>query len=99
MIDLTPIATGIVLLIFALITAYLIPSLKVRFDADKLEQIQKWVRITVQAAEMIFTESGLGAAKKEYVLDFLEDKGFKIDLEELNNLIESEVLKLQNTEK
>ena len=99
MIDLTPIVTSVVVLIFALISAYLIPSLKVKFTSDKLDQIQTWVRIAVQAAEMIFHESGLGAAKKEYVIDFLEAKGFKLDLDELNALIESEVLKLQNTEK
>lgn len=52
------------------------------------------------AAEQIFTGTGLGAQKKEWVIQFLKDKGVKIDLDaigtELNALIESAVYEMNN---
>lgn len=91
MIDLTLIIKAIILLLIALITRYLVPYLKAKYSAETLEEVTKWVRIAVEAAEMIYNESGMGEAKKQYVLDFLESKGFTLDAAEINNLIESEV--------
>ena len=44
---------------------------------------------------MIFKESKMGEQKKEYVLEFLKTKGYKVDTEAINNLIESAVLDLK----
>lgn len=43
---------------------------------------------------MIYTESGMGAQKKAYVLEYLRTKGFTLDIDTLDNLIESAVLDL-----
>ena len=54
------------------------------------------VRLTVavEAAEQLYTGSGRGAEKKAYVVEFLNSKGFKIDAETLDKLIEAAVFNL-----
>lgn len=47
---------------------------------------------------MIFTESGMGKQKKAYVLEYLNKKGFTVDYDTIDNLIENAVLEL-NAEK
>lgn len=95
MIDLTPIANSIIALIAALISAFLIPYIKSRISAEKLTEIQEWVTVAVRAAEMIYTGTGRGAEKKQYVRDFLADKGYTLDIDSIENLIESAVLDLK----
>ncbi len=43
---------------------------------------------------MIYTESGMGEQKKAYVLQYLNKKGFTLDYDTLDNLIENAVLVL-----
>lgn len=81
----------------ALITSYLIPLIKRKADAEKLETIRTWVTIAVYAAEQIFNAPGLGEDKKAYVIDFLTDHGFVIDEEEIENMIEAAVLEMKNS--
>lgn len=95
MVDLTQIVTAIIGLMVSLITAFLIPYLKTKIGADKLNTIKIWVKVAVEAAEMIYTNSGKGAEKKAYVTNFLNSKGFTLDVEEIDNLIESAVLELK----
>ena len=95
MIDLTSILSAAVVLAAAILTAFLIPLIKRKVDAEKLEIIREWVGIAVSAAEQIFRGSGLGAEKKSYVLGFLRDHGFTVDAEELDTLIEAAVLELK----
>ena len=64
MIDLTPIVEAIVALVAAVITAFVIPWLKGKIDADKLEEIELWVTVAVEAAEQLYVGSGRGAEKK-----------------------------------
>jgi hypothetical protein len=54
----------------------------------------KWVKIAVGAAEMIYTESGMGPQKKAYVIEYLNKKGFTVDFDTLDNIIENAVLEL-----
>ena len=56
------------------------------------------MNVAVEAAEMIYVGSGRGQEKKEYVLDFLNNKGFTLNIAEIENLIEAAVLKLKQTE-
>ena len=91
MIDLTPIANAAITLATALITAFLIPYIKSRTTTEQQAQIKAWVRIAVSAAEQIYNGPGRGAEKKEYVQGFLQSKGYKVDFDTLDTLIESEV--------
>ena len=91
MFDITPIFEAIIALAAAVITSLLIPYIKSRTTAEQQQTINEWVQIAVIAAEQIFKGSGRGAEKKEYVIGFLADKGFKLDEASVNVLIESAV--------
>ena len=93
--DYTKIIEAIITLLVALITIFVIPYIKSRLSADELAEIMKWVKIAVEAAEMIYKESGMGKEKKKFVEDFLTEHGIKVDIEQLDALIESAVLELK----
>lgn len=94
MIDITPIATLIIALIFAVVATIIIPWIKSRTTSEQLKQIVSWVNIAVLAAEQLFKGAGRGEEKKQYVIDFLKSKGFYIDAEKIDAMIEAEVAKL-----
>ena len=95
MIDLTDIFYAIITLIIAIVTTFVIPYIKSKMSTERFETIQSWVKVAVQAAEMIYAESGMGDVKKEYVMEFLNARGYDIDYDALNNLIEAAVLELK----
>lgn len=97
MTDITNVTSAVVTLIVALITTFLIPWLKTKLDAEKFEKVKAWTKVAVQAAEMIYSGEGRGEEKKAYVVEFLNSKGYSIDIESINNLIESAVLELKNS--
>lgn len=94
MVDLTNFVLAALTLIIALISAFAIPYIKSKTSAEQFSTIQLWVKVAVNAAEQLFTGSGRGEEKKTYVLEFLESKGFTIDLESIDALIEAAVLEL-----
>ncbi len=99
MIDLTQVITAVITLIVACISAFLIPYLKTKLSANQLSNVITWVNIAVEAAEMIYNGTGRGEEKKQYVLEFLESKGFTVNSAEIETLIESAVLELNLTKK
>ncbi|MBQ6601306.1 MAG: holin [Clostridia bacterium] len=92
-IDYTELIQAIIALVSVLITTFLIPFLKKKLSAERLEELKKWVSIAVKAAEQLYG-SKTGQQKKEYVVAFLLSKGIVFDVDEVNTLIESEVYKL-----
>ena len=99
-IDLTEIIIATITLIFgiisALITKYLIPFIKEKISAEQFNKMKKWVKVAVKAAEQTITASGMGEAKKAEVLKFLNAKGFTVDFDELDKLIEAAVFEINN---
>ena len=91
--DLTPIIQAVIALCAVLITTFVIPWVKSKAGAQDTENMLAWVTIAVQAAEQLYTSKD-GAAKKEYVLDFLYEQGFEVDADEIDLAIESAVLAL-----
>ena len=57
--------------------------------------LQKWVSIAVKAAEMIYNMPGMGAEKKQWVLEFLANKLKLVTAEELDAMIEAAVQEIQ----
>lgn len=94
MIDLTPLISAVIAVLAVIITVYLVPWLKSRTTAQERQEINAWVKIAVQAAEQIYKGSGKGAEKKQFVLDYLQDKGFTVDLSTIDKMIEACVLEL-----
>lgn len=62
-------------------------------------RVQQIRGIAVEAAEMIYVGAGRGEEKKQYVIDFLNSKGFTLNTAEIENLIEAAVLELKLTQK
>ena len=85
-----------------ILTSFIIPYFKEQIGNEKLNKYQEWANMAVKAAEMIFTESGMGAEKKEYVVKFLTEQFNKnkvvITEEQMNILIESAVKMMKETE-
>lgn len=93
--DYTQIISAVIALISALISAFLIPWIKTKIDADKLQTIRAYVEIGVKAAEQLYDATD-GQAKKAYVLSFLAEKGITFDSEVIDKLIEASVLQLHH---
>ena len=83
-------------LIMSVITAFLIPYLKEKIGEKRFAELSRWVSVAVTAAEQIYVGSGRGTEKKQYVLEFLNSKGFTVDTNVLDNLIESAVYAMKN---
>lgn len=95
MIDLTEIVVAVIGLLAAIVVRYVIPYIIGKIDFDRRDKAIFWVKLAVEAAEKIFKEEGMGAAKKQYVKDFLAAKGFNLDEMEIDIAIESAVLEMQ----
>ena len=93
--DYTQIISAVLALISALVSAFLIPWIKTKIDADKLQTVRAYVEIGVKAAEQLYTASE-GDKKKAYVISFLAGKGIKFDVETVDKLIEAAVLQLHH---
>lgn len=87
-------------IICAILTTYIIPFIKEKIGAEKLAKYEYWTSMSVNAAEMLFKEAGMGANKKEYVTKFLNEIFNKnkvvITEEQIEILIESAVQELNN---
>lgn len=84
-------------LIGAGVSVFLIPWLKKQTTEAQRKELTAWVKIGVAAAEQLYVGQGRGEEKKQYVLDFLKQKGFKVDEESVVNAIEA-IVKQLNTE-
>lgn len=96
-IDITPIVNAAIALIGAGVSVFLIPWLKSQTTEAQRKELTAWVKIGVAAAEQLYKGAGRGEEKKQYVIDFLKQKGFKVDEESVINAIEAAVKQL-NTE-
>lgn len=93
MTDLTPVINAFIALVAALITAFVIPWIRRNTSAKDREELLKWVEIAVMAAQQLHYQLK-GEERKQYVLDFLAQKGYDVSSEEIENAIEAAVLKL-----
>lgn len=93
MIDLTPIINAAILLVALLISAFFIPWLKSKTTAEQRENLLRWAEIAVAAAQQLFHDRD-GAARLEYAMSLLEEKGFDITEGAVRDAVEAMVLKL-----
>lgn len=85
-IDLTQIIIAIFTLLFGLLVKYVIPNIKSKTDANKMEIIRAAVKSGVYAVEQLY-KSRPGQEKKQMVIQFLKENGYLID----DKQVESEV--------
>ena len=79
-------------IVSVLITGVLIPLLKQKYGKEKIVNVMEAVDIAVKAAEQIYTKTGQGQLKKQYVLMRLNEQGIKLSEKELDDMIEASVL-------
>lgn len=83
----------------ALISVYVIPLLHEKLKGEKYQQIYEIVEIAVRAAEQTIQGAGMGATKKDQVIDFVMrwalSHGILITDEQLDQLIEAAVYNLK----
>ena len=91
MIDLTSLLQALITLAAAIITSVLVPYLREKYGAERLKTVKVWARAAAAAAEELYSGGGMGAEKLDYVLGFLESKGFSYDSDELRSIIEGEL--------
>lgn len=93
MVDITPVINALIMLLAAIITTFVIPLLKKNASAQDLNEMLKWIDIAVMAAQQMYYMED-GATRKQYVLDFLTEKGYDVNSQAVDAAIESAVLKL-----
>lgn len=90
MIDVTDIVSSVIMLVVALLCAYLT---KISKDSKNAAEIKSWVEIAVNAAEQAY-KVGVTEDRKLYATNFLKDLGLKIDWNTIDTMIEAEVNKI-----
>lgn len=81
-------------IVSVLVTGVLVPLLKQKYGKEKVTSVMEAVEIAVKAAEQIYSASGQGQLKKQYVLMRLNEQGIKLSEKELDDMIEASVLEL-----
>lgn len=92
--DITEILKAVVALAVALITGVGSLLLRQKVGTEKLNKIVTYVQIAVEAAEQIYQESGKGAEKKAYVIEWLGANNITVNEDKLDAMIEAAVYNL-----
>ncbi len=94
---------GIISLAGLILTGVVIPLIKEKIGNEKLAKYEEWATLAVRSAEMLFPEKGVGATKKKYVVEFLNEMFNKdkvvITEKQIEILIESAVKAMKLEEK
>lgn len=96
MTDLTNVLQAVIVLIASLLSAFVVPWLRSRTTGQQRQEMQAWVEIAVQAAEQLYQGAGRGTEKKQWVLQWLAERGYSVETEELDAMIEAAVLALNS---
>lgn len=89
----------LIVMVAALVVArYLVPWIKEKIGADKLAEVEKWVKYAVLKAQQVLWEES-GVDKKAYVTEFLKElliaKNIALSDEQLDVLIEAAVKQMK----
>lgn len=95
--DLTLIIKIVIMILTAVGMYFVIPFLKAKTTSSELESLIEFVTVGVRAAEMMYKETGMGAKKKEYVVEYLKELGYTVDVNEIDAMIEGAVFDLKNS--
>lgn len=93
--DITPIVESLVAVIALLITTYLIPFIKSKFNSQKQAEVNQWIKIAVTAAEQIYQGADRGEEKKQYVIAWLAARNIKYDADRIDAMIEAAVYEIR----
>ena len=90
MIDITYIVLGVIIVIFGVITSFVVPWIKSNMSAKDLATAYKWVLIGCKAADQLVKTGVLKKEeRKQHVIDFLESNGITLNIDQIDAMIES----------
>ena len=94
------IVSGLISVIFAIVSAYLVPYLQSRYTVEQLNNVKKYIEIMVKCAEQIFTPEQW-QEKKKYVMQMTLDyinKNLRtnLDKKQIDAIIEGIVNEVKN---
>lgn len=80
-------------LLGAIVTYVLVPYIKTKTKEAKREDIIFWLKVGINKAERAYKEQEgkKGAYKKLFVLDFMNERGYKMSVDDLDVLIDEYV--------
>lgn len=93
--NVTEIFNAFIALVCTIMMSVVVPYIKKRYNNAELDNFLEWVKIAVRAAEQLYAQTD-GEAKKQYVFDFLNEKGVYFDEAEVDNAIEAAVIELHH---
>ena len=93
MIDFTPVLEALLALLATLITVKVIPWIKARTTNEQQYKIEAAVRTAVFAAEQVYG-AGNGREKLLYAQRYLHNKGFTVDIEDIEAAVKMHFGKL-----
>jgi len=94
------IISGVITILMALVSAYVIPWLKSRIDDVQLQQINSYIELAVRCANQIYTPEQWQEKKRyvtSYITELINDK-FSLTLNsvDIDTLIEGKVNEVKN---
>lgn len=93
---------GVISILGTILTGILIPYFREKIGNEKIAKYEYWALTAVECAEMIFSNQGEGNAKKEYVVNFLNNifnkKRTVLTSEQIEILVESAVKQMKINE-
>ena len=92
-INITPLVDALIKLAAVVISLFVIPVLRRKIKAQDIARLESLAKIAVEAAEQLYTREATDA-KRQYVLSYLESKGYAIDDHDVMNALEAAVIKL-----
>lgn len=84
----TDVICAIIALVGAVFTGIVIPYVKSKLNKDQLDVLNYWLNVLIAAAETNFKGVSMGAAKKEWVIEQLQEMGLKFDEEAVSAAID-----------
>ena len=77
--NITPVIEALIGLCTVILTAVVIPWMRAHYGEVRFNKMLAWVEVAVAAAEQTYKAVD-GDLKKQYVLRFLSEKGYKVTL-------------------
>lgn len=87
------------IIVMIVVVRFVIPWLQAKLGRDKVKALYESIVTFVQAAEMLYPQSGSGETKLSYVLEHVKEKvlelGFEFTEDELRAMVEAVVYGIQ----
>jgi hypothetical protein len=95
-IDMTQVIVALIGLAGVVLSTVIIPFVRAKTTKQNWDNAMFWVKLAVQSAEQIYTGTGLGDKKKEYVEKFLAEHNIQLDSAQLDVAIEAAVKEIKD---